>query len=78
MRKVNIRKKVFNKETRKYEYVFDYEGIFHEFGKDHEDGGDSLVEYSTGIIETPDGVLHNVYVNLIQFQEPIVLMAEEG
>lgn len=45
-------------------------GVFHGFGKDFQefDSGESGgCEFSTAIIETEDGQLHNIYVERVRF-----------
>ena len=47
------------------------EAIFHEFGVDHEECSEGPLNFSTAIIELPDGTIKNIYVELIKFIHPI-------
>jgi len=42
-------------------------GIFHQFGVDYEDSETGPGNYSTAIVEMPDGSVKNVHVELITF-----------
>jgi hypothetical protein len=47
------------------------EAIFHQFGTDFEEFENGAVNYSTAIIELPDGTIRNIPVQHIQFINPI-------
>jgi len=44
-------------------------GVFHEFGVSYENVGDSVGNYSTAIIELPNGQIVNEPVEMIQFDD---------
>lgn len=50
-----------------FDKVFDGTGIFHEFGVDYEEFENGPGSYSTAIIETPDGSIRNVPVEMVVF-----------
>ena len=41
--------------------------IFHQFGVDYEEFDSGPGNFSTAIIELPDGTVKNIYVELIEF-----------
>ena len=45
------------------------EGIFHQFGVDYEEFETGPGNYSTAIVEMPDGSVKNVPVELIVFKD---------
>ncbi len=49
------------------EKVSDGHGIFHQFGCDYEEFESGAGNYSTAIVEMPDGSVRNVPVDLIVF-----------
>jgi len=44
-------------------------GNFHQFGVDHEDYQDGPGNFSTAIVEMPDGTIKNVPVEMIRFDD---------
>ena len=42
-------------------------GLFHQFGVDGEWGDGGAINFSTAIVEMPDGFVRNIQVELIQF-----------
>ena len=46
-------------------------GIFHTFGVDYEEFESGAGNYSTAIVEFPDGSIGNIRVELIKFIQPI-------
>ncbi len=44
--------------------------IFHRFGVDYEEFESGAGNYSTAIIEAPDGTIHNIPVENVKFIEP--------
>ena len=42
-------------------------GIFHQFGFDYEEFETGPVNYSTAIVEMPDGTIKNIPVELVVF-----------
>ncbi len=66
-RKVTIYEYQQIKDQRHCEKVAVGNGIFHEFGCDFEEFEGGPGNFSTAIIEMPDGSLRNVPVELIVF-----------
>jgi len=57
----------YNKESRKSEKIIG-EGIFHQWGVDYEELGEfGAGNFSTAIIELPDGAVENVPAQNIKF-----------
>lgn len=54
-----------------YEKVPKGKAIFHQFGVSYEEFDDGPGNYSTAIIELPDGTVKNVSADMIVFEEPI-------
>lgn len=59
---------------RKVKYFYDYlkkvdcgEAIFHQFGVDYEEFEGGPGNFSTAIIELPDGTVKNIPVELVEF-----------
>ena len=50
-----------------YEKVAVGNGIFHQFGVDYEEFETGPGNYSTAIVEMPDGIVKNIPVDLIVF-----------
>jgi len=50
------------------------DGLFHQFGVDYEEFEAGAGNYSTAIVEMPDGAVKNVPVELIVFSEPNLLL----
>jgi len=72
MRKVSILKYERKEGETKYSLVPDGEGLFHQFGSDFAEYESGAGNYSTAIVERPDGSIINVAVALIKFLEPAV------
>jgi len=70
MRKVSILKYERKEGETKYSLVADGEGLFHQFGCDYEEFEYGAGNYSTAIVERPDGSIINVPVVQIKFLEP--------
>ena len=49
--------------------VFDCTAEFHEFGVDYEEFDSGAGNFSTAIVELPDGTIKNVPVELVQFEK---------
>ena len=57
----------YNPEIRKYE-IIDFElGVFHQFGCNCEQFDSGVGDYTTAIVELPDGQLVEAAVNSIKF-----------
>lgn len=50
-----------------FERIFVGHGIFHQFGVDYEEFDAGAGNYSTAIVEMPDGTVKNVPVELVTF-----------
>jgi hypothetical protein len=75
LRKVKVMKIVKLAGMNKAEMIVAGEAIFHCFGMEFEEfrdpsGSSFPGQYSTGIVEWPDGKLENVPVNMLKFIEP--------
>ncbi|WP_166745945.1 hypothetical protein [Flavobacterium psychrophilum] len=47
-----------------------FDGLFHEFGQEAEDGGDAgFGNFTVAIVEAPDGQVHTVNPNHIKFTD---------
>lgn len=66
MRKVMLSEYVQN-EYKKWELVEVGQATFHQFGCDYEEFESGAGNYSTAIIELPDGKVKNVPVTMIRF-----------
>ena len=44
-------------------------GLFHGFGVDYEEFESGAGNYSTAIVERPDGTIVNLPVNLVKFED---------
>lgn len=67
MRKVIYYKNNYILEQRRVEKVEVGEDIFHQFGVGCEETEHGPMNYSTAIIEKPDGTIENIYVEMIRF-----------
>ncbi len=67
MRKVVIFKNKREKGKTGYQRVFDGHGLFHQFGVEYEECETGVGNYSTAIIEMPDGKVRTVPVEMIEF-----------
>lgn len=47
------------------------EAVFHQFGVDYEEFETGPGNYSTGIVEWPDGKVEGIPVHHLQFVEPV-------
>ena len=45
---------------------------FHDFGLDYEELNDGVGNYTTAVVEFPDGTLENIPLPLVKFQEPYI------
>lgn len=64
------RQKVFG--TACYSKDFDSEGVFHGWGCAYEmDKDNSFGNYTVALVETEDGVIHEVIPSMLKFVEPI-------
>ena len=61
-------KKVEGKSHYKKEYIG--KALFHQFGTDYEEFETGPGNFSTAIIELPDGSVKNIEVSLIKFINP--------
>ena len=52
-----------------WEKVIDGTGIFHQFGCNYEEFNDWPGNYTTAIVEMPDGTVRNVPVDMIVFKK---------
>ncbi|MCB5972674.1 hypothetical protein LIT13_06640 [Flavobacterium psychrophilum] len=68
-RPVKVTSKRWNPDTRKQEDLI-FDGLFHEFGQEAEDGGDAgFGNFTVAIVEAPDGQVHTVNPNHIKFTD---------
>ena len=70
-RTVEVYKNYFNNEKEKYERKVSYTGVFHSFGVDFMEFETGPGNYSTAIVEMPDGSVQNVPVDMIKFVSPM-------
>jgi hypothetical protein len=70
-RKVMVYKYVKTPGENYNKRVEDREGIFHQWGCDYEDFGNDTGNFSTAIVEFPDGTVKNVPVKDIKFLKEI-------
>ena len=61
----------YSQKRYKFEKVEDREGLFHQFGLDYEEFGESVANYSIGIVELSDGTIVNVKTDLLKFIDQI-------
>jgi hypothetical protein len=61
----NYMRKVVFRES--YGHGLEIDGVFHCFGCDYEEFETGPGNFSTAIIETKDGKLHNIPVELVEF-----------
>jgi len=66
-RKVGVYEYRKAKGATHFEKVYIGSGMFHQFGCDHEEFENCAGNYSTAIVEMPDGSVKNVPVELIVF-----------
>ena len=69
MRKVEVYKYERPAGEAKLVKVLDLEGIFIQYGCDCSESESGYGNYSTGIVELPDGSVRNVPVELLKFKE---------
>lgn len=67
LRKVIVFKWVRNPALVGLEKEVVGEAVFHEWGCDFEEFESGVVNFSTAIVEFPDGTVKNVSVNLVKF-----------
>lgn len=67
MRDVKVYKYEKLKDDIHYTKLFDYGGTFHQFGYDYEEFEAGPGNFSTAIIELPDGTIKNVPVEMVRF-----------
>lgn len=67
MRKVIVYKYEKAEGKMYYEKVASGEGMFHQFGCDYEEFESGAGNYSTAIVEMPDGSVENVPAEHIKF-----------
>ena len=53
----------------KFEKAPDGRGTFHQFGSDFEEFDTGPANFTTAIVETPDGLVRNIPVDLIKFED---------
>lgn len=73
MRKVNVFKigvEVVDGKTT-FPRLFVGVGVFHQFGVDYEEFESGAGNFSTAIVEMPDGKILNYAVHLVEFIEPL-------
>lgn len=70
MRKVIFSEYVQNQYTGMWDLRETGEATFHQFGVDYEEFETGLGNFSTAIIELPDGTVKNVPVHHIRFKDP--------
>ncbi len=66
-RKVVVYKWEKVKGQSHYDKVADGNGIFHQFGVDYEEFESGPGNYSTAIVEMPDGSIRNLAVEMVVF-----------
>lgn len=52
-----------------YNINLEKEAVFLQFGVDYEELGDNVGQYSTAIVEYPDGKIGSHYVGLVRFAD---------
>jgi len=67
MRKIKYFTKKWNRDSGKYDKKEVGEGVFHAFGVNYQEFEEGPANYSTAIIELPNGEIKNVDVDLVQF-----------
>ena len=67
MRKVKVFKIHWSTGTQSMEKELVGIGEFHQFGADYEEFETGPGNYTTAIVEMPDGTIHNVPAEQIQF-----------
>ena len=70
-RSVEVYEIKYNSETRKREKELIGRGMFHQFGVNFEEFDAEPGNYSTAIVEMPDGSVQNVPVEFIKFVSPM-------
>ena len=45
---------------------------FHDFGIDFEELNGGVANYTTAVVEFPDGTIENISLPLVKFQEPFI------
>ena len=71
MRKVVVYEYKKIKDGSTFEKVVVGKGLFHKFGTDYEEFESGPGNYSTAIVEMPDGSVRNVSIDLIIFNKPL-------
>lgn len=68
-RKVIVSEPIWNKELNRY--VPAEKGIaeFHQFGIDYEELSDGPAQFTTAIVEWPDGTIENLPLYLVKFKK---------
>ncbi len=67
MRQVKVYKYEKLHDDVHFTKLFHYGAVFHQFGCDYEEFESGAGNYSTAIVELPDGTIKNVPVELIRF-----------
>ena len=77
MRKVKVFKWEKEKEKPHYNRVYDFEGLFHEWGVDFQGFQDNAGNFSTAIVEKSDGSIVSIEATMIQFINPELLTQDK-
>jgi hypothetical protein len=70
MRKVKVFQRVYNPATKQWETVERGIARFRQFGADYEEFEAGPGNYTTAVIEWPDGKVEMVRADMVQFLEP--------
>ena len=66
-RKVVVYEYQRDEVTKKYEKVPIGHGVFHQFGMCYEEFENGAVNYTTAVVEMPDGSIRNAPVEMVVF-----------
>lgn len=63
--------KVYRWEQNPPVKVFDSYGLFHQIGCNFDEYETGPANYSTAVVEMPDGTMRNTDIEMIEFVEPL-------
>lgn len=69
MRPVEIYTLQLDDDSKTFKSVFSGIGVFHGFGVDYEEFESGPGNFSTAIVEMPDGTVKNVPADMIKFRD---------
>ena len=80
LRKVHVFKQVRRADGLGFDRTFETTGEFHQWGQDYEEFETGPGNFSTAIVELPDGTVQNVPVEMIAFvdQEEYHELSRQG